>query len=375
MAAYQVAPPERFNFSRPDEWPKWISRFERFRCASGLNEKGEEAQVHTLVYSMGDEADDILSSFRLTEQNRKKYEIVKEKFNTHFVKRRNTIFERAKFKQRRQEEGESADSFIMDLYRLAEHCGYEGLHDEMVRDRIVVGLRNAALSEKLQMDPDLTLEKAVTSARQTEEIKKQQTIVRGDLRESRVEHEVGYVQKGKEQFHKPSSSRWKPTKGNLTPPGVPKQTSGFPKPKACTRCGRSPAHGKQYCPARESICHRCGKTGHFKAMCRSADSVSFVHTEERDETEAFLGAVWDTEHHNPWITSLLVNGKPVEFKIDTGADVTVMPKRVFDSLPGDTLKPAKKILCGPSRRTLPVKGQFVATLKSNEERQKRRCSW
>ena len=105
-------------------------------------------------------------------------------------------------------------------------------------------------------------------------------------------------------------------------------------------------------------------------MCQSADSVSFVHTEERDETEAFLGAVWDTERHNPWITTLLVYGKPVEFKIDTGADVTVMPKRVFDSLPGDTLKPAKKILCGPSRRTLPVKGQFVATLKSKERETK-----
>jgi len=28
----------------PEEWPKWLRRFERFRQASGLKEKSEEAQ-------------------------------------------------------------------------------------------------------------------------------------------------------------------------------------------------------------------------------------------------------------------------------------------------------------------------------------------
>ena len=54
------------------------------------------------------------------------------------------------------------DAFITALYGLAEHYGYAGLHDEMIRNRIVVGLRDAKLSENLQLDPDLTLEKAVT---------------------------------------------------------------------------------------------------------------------------------------------------------------------------------------------------------------------
>lgn len=49
----------------------------------------------------------------------------------------------------------------------------------MIRDRIVVGLQDAALSEKLQMDKDLTLDKAVASARQREAVKKQQAVVRG----------------------------------------------------------------------------------------------------------------------------------------------------------------------------------------------------
>ena len=59
-ATYQVSQPEPFNFANPEEWPKWLRRFERFRQASGLAEKSEEAQVNTLIYCMGDEADDIL---------------------------------------------------------------------------------------------------------------------------------------------------------------------------------------------------------------------------------------------------------------------------------------------------------------------------
>ena len=76
MAAFQVLPPERFDFSRPNDWPKWSWRFERFRHASGLVEKEDESQVHTLIYTMGDEADDILSSFGLSEENRKVYTTV-----------------------------------------------------------------------------------------------------------------------------------------------------------------------------------------------------------------------------------------------------------------------------------------------------------
>ena len=115
MATYQVTNPERFNFSRPEEWSKWLRRFERFRFASSLHEKSEEQQVHTLVYSMGDEADDVLTAFKLTDEERKNYTTVKEKFTSYFVKRRNVIYERAKFNRRKQEEGEPVMEFILDL--------------------------------------------------------------------------------------------------------------------------------------------------------------------------------------------------------------------------------------------------------------------
>ena len=103
---FQVVPPGQFDFHRPNDWPKWIRRFERFHHASGLKEKDEETQVHTLIYTMGHEANDILSSFALVEADRKKYVTVCDKFNQYFVKRKNIIFERVRFNQRQQAEGE-----------------------------------------------------------------------------------------------------------------------------------------------------------------------------------------------------------------------------------------------------------------------------
>ena len=74
MATFQIAPPENFDFSKPDDWPKWRQRFERFHMASGLSQKDEPNQINTLIYSMGNRADDIFQTFALTEEEEKKYD-------------------------------------------------------------------------------------------------------------------------------------------------------------------------------------------------------------------------------------------------------------------------------------------------------------
>ena len=90
-ATYQVTPPEQFNFSHPEEWTKWAQWFKRFWKASGLKEKNKDVQVNTLIYAMGNNADDTLCSFRLSAADSKKYDTVKAKFDVHFVKRWNVI--------------------------------------------------------------------------------------------------------------------------------------------------------------------------------------------------------------------------------------------------------------------------------------------
>ena len=88
MASFTAAPPDKFNF-RPNDWSKWTTRFERFRTASELDQKSEETQVATSIYSMGEEADEIFNSFTMTSDDRKKYDAVKAKFEGHFIIKRN----------------------------------------------------------------------------------------------------------------------------------------------------------------------------------------------------------------------------------------------------------------------------------------------
>ena len=223
--------------------------------------------------------------FALSEEHRKDYATVKSTFDKHFVPRRNVIFERAKFNQRIQQEGEPVESFITALYALAEHCGYGELHDDMIRDRIVVGIRNSALSEKLQLDPELTLAKAATQVRQAEAVKQQQPLVRG-----KPDAPVGAVGKG-------SGRPIKTYRGSTHNAPTAHSTGSTARQgkQPCSRCGKG-LHTKAQCPARGKLCNRCGKLGHFQAVCRSPAKVGGAETTQTAEDATFLGSVRNIEH-------------------------------------------------------------------------------
>lgn len=99
MASVRLQPPAAFPFQHPDEWLRWKKRFEQFRLASGLSAESEERQVSTLLYTMGEEADDVLTSTNILAAHRKEYSKVMENFDAFFQVRKNVIFERARFNQ------------------------------------------------------------------------------------------------------------------------------------------------------------------------------------------------------------------------------------------------------------------------------------
>ena len=108
---------------------------------------------------MGEDAEDALSSTNISTDDRKSYAEVMAKFDGFFQIRKNIIYEGARFNRRIQEPDESVEQFITNLYHLAEHCEYGNLSNKMIRDHIVVGIKDSTLSERLQLDPELTIEK------------------------------------------------------------------------------------------------------------------------------------------------------------------------------------------------------------------------
>ena len=95
---------------------------EQFRVASGLLDESAKKQVSTLLYCLGEEAETVLASTNITDEQRKVYDTVINKFDSFFKVTRNVIFERARFNRRVQVEGETAEQFIVELYNLSEFC-------------------------------------------------------------------------------------------------------------------------------------------------------------------------------------------------------------------------------------------------------------
>ncbi|UYV82470.1 K02A2.6-like [Cordylochernes scorpioides] len=323
---YNCVAPEPFNFSNPGDWPKWIRRFERFRQASGLINNPENEQVNMLVYCMGDNADDILLSCKIASDQLENYGKVIECFERHFIPRRNIIYERARFNQRCQQEGEKVNEFITALHSLAEHCNFGMLHDELIRDRIVVGVRDRALSERMQLDTDLTLVKATLIAKQLESVKEQQSSL--------------YQQES-------ARTKIRQFKSN--------QLGG--SSHGCTRCGNSNNHDWKNCPAMNSYCSKCKKKGHYAKVCRS-EAINEIKSEI-----AFLGSVEDNS--KKWIVPIKVNNRQINFKIDTGADVNVLPlQNYYQSFQRIKLEKSDKILQGPNGIPLETVGMIHVKLQN-----------
>lgn len=290
----------------------------------------------------------------MTEEEAGEYITVKQKLEGHFVVRINVIFERAKFNQRQQEQGKTVDSFITSLHCLSEHCGYGQLHDEMVRDRLVVGLRDKKLSEQLQLDSELTLERAETRARQSEQVKKQQDLLKSNFKaettdvdsvQTKHKFDISKGRQQKMQVRTYDKSSYQTQPGNQT---------------RCVWCGRTPAHIKNQCPARDLACNQCQKKGHYAKVCRSG-VLNEVNTAESDEEGiAFLGTV--SSDGEPWLINLDVNEHTALFKIDTGADVTVLSEDEFQKGQFPELESAKKVLQGPGQTPITVRGKFTATI-------------
>jgi len=141
--ACQLQPPNPFDFKHPDEWPKWKCRFEQYFHTSGLAASKDEArQVSTLLYCLGEDADDVLSSTNISTKERANFKEVLAKLDGYFMVRKNVIFERTRFTRRNQLLEETAEEYITALFRLVNSCNYASLKDEILRDRLVVGIRD-----------------------------------------------------------------------------------------------------------------------------------------------------------------------------------------------------------------------------------------
>ncbi|UYV72482.1 hypothetical protein LAZ67_9003322 [Cordylochernes scorpioides] len=360
----QIQPPETFDFSTPNEWPKWRKRFERYLVVSGMKKKEEADKIDLFMYLIGDRADDIFRTFKFEkEEEATRIDSVLKAFDSHFCVRKNIIYERAKFNSRIQEDREPVDEFITSLYKLADSCEFEGLHEQLIRDRIVVGVRDKALSERMQLDSELTLEKAVKMVRQQEAVRQQQV----DLQRPSTSQKVNQV--------KFNSKKQSPKQQQQ--PSRKKEKSAKIRSR-CPKCGGFTHREGQACRAEGQKCNLCSKTGHFANCCpdKQAKTAEVKAVSELDEEIGFLlevSAVEDSsnldndedECRRRWTAEIQVNGKKVKFKLDSQADVTCVPLCLFKKIMGQQRLVESDInLRAAELSELQTVGMFISTLRN-----------
>ena len=198
--------------------------------ASRLSDKSDERQANTLLCCLGADAEDILSTTNITADNHKRYQKVLEKFDEFFAVRRNIIFERARFNKRTQQQGKTAEDYITVLHQLADSCEYGNLKQEMIQDRLIVGIRDEALSECLQIESDLTLDKVKELIKQKEAVQQQQGIFKNSS------NTLEAIRKAKGRVGR-RQKRVVPLSQPMTRQSLPSQP--VQNAKMCRHCGRS----------------------------------------------------------------------------------------------------------------------------------------
>ena len=269
-----VPTPDRFSFSK-DDWKTWITHFERYRQATKINTASESSQINSLLLHMGAKVTKFLESHQCTETDFSTYRELKEFFDKKFTGTTNVIYARAKFNMRKQKEGETAQEYISALISLAKSCNFQTLENELIRDRLVVGIHDGKLSEALQMDSQLTLDSVVNKITQAERIKDENK----ELRQQSCQ--LDSVTKNRKPFNK--TYREKGTKSYTF--REEKRGKFQRKRETCIRCGTKPTHRKENCPAQNAKCRNCNLLGHFAQQCRTKKVHEVTQKETNTDTE------------------------------------------------------------------------------------------
>ncbi|XP_070167571.1 uncharacterized protein [Polyergus mexicanus] len=343
---------EPFDFNKPQNWDTYKSRFSRYCIVAGVKES--EHQVNSLLYAMGPRAETIFTSFGLSAAEAKDIAKVRERFDGFFNGRKNIIYERAKFNMKVQSPRESMEDFITDLCKLADSCEYENFREQLIRDRIVVGVADCRLSERLQLIDGLDYKKAVEVARSYEAVQKQNQLLRSEVAGAGTV--VNRVQK----------------KSNV------RKEKTYSTPWKCFGCGSDKKHAKKACPARNTKCNKCIKVGHWAKVCKSGKSeaksegakhkTAVRHVEDDSRADSFFVATVNQSQiktDEPWRADATVKSVTVSFQLDPDANVTIIIDRVYfgNKKTFGNLQPADRKLESASRDLLKCIGMFTATLR------------
>ena len=324
-----------------ERWVDYIERLEQFFL---VNEVKEEKQVPALLSLIGGKTYALLKSLVAPDKpSSKSFADLSTILKNHYSPKTIVIAERFKFYKRDQKEGETVQQYIAELKKLSESCKFAQFLTEALRDRLVCGLSNIMIQQKLLSEETLTYETAVNIA----------TAMETAARDVKLLHMDSMYKSNKTRWDMPDSEVHKlsfpPNKFRSYSDQKPPTSGGV-----CYRCRGQ--HRSDKCPFKESECHFCQKKGHIFRACRNRQAGTYDETiSNKNKNRAMKKSDPSKTHHidvtedeysddvdvytiyhvtskgkiMPYFVQLIVQGQNTTLEIDTGAAVTVVNEPTY----------------------------------------------
>uniref|UniRef100_A0A1A7YSF0 Gypsy retrotransposon integrase-like protein 1 n=2 Tax=Iconisemion striatum TaxID=60296 RepID=A0A1A7YSF0_9TELE len=321
--------------AKSHSWEEYCEIMDQFFEANEIND-GEKQRAILLsvvgasTYSL---MRNLLSPIKPKE---KTYDELVTLLKNHFDPKPSEIVQRYKFDSRSRKPEESVMEYVAELRRLAQDCNYGNTLEQKLRDRLVCGINEDRIQRRLLSEVDLTCEKALSIAVAAETANKNAQ----DLQNPSMSGKCF-------KLHKSSQQR---------------STFKNSSIQECYRCKGQ--HHPAECKFKQEKCHACKKVGHIARACRNKSKQEGKATfgmkkeplrssyrshnvqEHREEShtdsseeDSFplrsmnfqIGRMSDISMRkvDPYTESMKVNGKRVQFEIDTGCSLTVMNEKTF----------------------------------------------
>ena len=165
---------------------------------------------------------------------------------------RNVVYERYILNMCVQQSEESVQSYVTRLRKLAASCEYGVLTDDLIRDRLVIGLKNQGDKVRLLREKTLDLQKAVQMCTSSEIASQQMKKIQGG-----EDKPTEDVKKFSDRKASDRSRRKERDGGNPSDPEKKNEKTkpeNPPEPK-CKYCGRKQRHVRRTeCPAFKQTC-------------------------------------------------------------------------------------------------------------------------
>ena len=285
------------------------------------------------------------------------------------------------FRNRTRQENESIDDYVNVMESLVKPCGYSALppgetvESRVILDQIMLNLKDPNLLLTLVRTENLTLKKAKDTIKANESSLAQMRMLQNGSSNSDSKIDITPEEerlldamsfKRKQQSFQTmrtsrdgSRDRARTYDSRQRSPQSVRNIQGQPG-FVCSRCGKK--HARNDCPAYNQSCFNCSGKNHFANMCRSGNKPGkynvmrqdignssrpnqsnynnkrqinefvediFYDEIKIDDTNASLNIDRDDKF---WYQKVEISNKLVTFKIDTGAQIDVMPLSVVKRL-------------------------------------------